>query len=169
MKLTSLRPNIHFAKKWPQLLADMLLVAVFIVAGMLLARWIWLFFSPASPVLPVKQKQTISSQSATIIAGHWFSASTGHRIALRSNSNVDFKLMGVYAPTAAASGFAVFKMADGKQRSVLLKEKIVDGVNLIAIREESVDVGREGATQKLELAKSESKAKVSQPYRLPRK
>jgi hypothetical protein len=154
MKLTSLRSKIRFEKKWPELLADILLAAVFVLGGMLLAHWIWLFFAPVASVLPIKSERSASTQSATILAGHWFKYSSSQVVAVVPSS-VNFNLMGVYAPTDSTSGFAVFKMADGKQRSVLLKQEITPGVNLISVQQEGVEVGQDGATQYLKLPKNE--------------
>ena len=152
MKLATLRPSIRFEKKWPEMLAGILQVAAFILGGMLLARWIWLFFAPSIPALPVKADQAVSNQLTGIIAAHWFMPTSG-RIIAPAPAAINFKLMGVYAPSGNNPGFAIFKMADGKQKSVLLKQEIVTGVNLQSINQETVEVGQEGSTQKLGLEK----------------
>lgn len=150
MKLPALRPQIRFEKQWPDLLAAILHVAAFVLGGMLLARWIWLLFAPTVPVLPLTLEQPASSQSATILAGHWFGASAGRTMAI-APTTVNFKLMGVYAPTGSQQGFAIFKLADGKQRSVLLHQEITPGIRLQSIKQDAVQVGQEGNMQTLTL------------------
>lgn len=150
MKLAALRPKIRFEKKWPDFVARLLHAAVFILGGMLLARWIWLLFSPNVPVAPAALEQSVSSQSAIILSGHWFGQSTG-RMTAPAPSTVNFKLMGVYAPTGNKLGFAIFKMADGKQRSVFLRQEITPGIALHLIKKNSVQVGQVGSTQTLVL------------------
>ncbi len=175
MKLAALRPTIRFEKKWPEIIASLLHAAVFILGGMLLARWIWLLFSPTVLVMPPALEQAASSQSATILAAHWFTPKTGG-IAIAAPSTVNFKLVGIYAATGrqasvsktggsktadsqaadSKQGFAVFKLADGKQKSVLLHQEITAGIHLQAIKQEAVEVGQEGSTQTITLESRQS-------------
>ncbi len=180
MKLAALRPTIRFEKKWPEIIASLLHAAVFILGGMLLARWIWLLFSPTVLVMPPALEQAASSQSATILAAHWFTPKTGG-IAIAAPSTVNFKLVGIYAATGNRAGviktggnkitdsqtgdsqtsdnkqgFAVFKLADGKQKSVLLHQEITAGIHLQAIKQEAVEVGQEGSTQTITLESRQS-------------
>lgn len=157
MKLAAMRPKITLEKKWPDMLAGILHAAVFVLGGMLLARWIWLLFAPAVPVLPLKLEQPVSSQSATILAGHWFAPPSG-RMAAIAPATVNFKLVGIYAPSGDKLGFAVFKLADGKQRAVLLHQEITAGIQLHAIKPDTVEVGPEGNIQILTLDSRKSNA-----------
>jgi Type II secretion system protein C len=150
MKLAALRPKIRFEKKWPDIVAGILHAAVFILGGMLLARWVWLLFSPTVLVVPPALEQAVSSQSATILSGHWFGQNTGQTV-VAAPATVNFKLVGVYAPTGSKLGFAIFKMADGKQKSVLLHQEITAGISLQLIKKNTVQVGQAGSTQTLEL------------------
>lgn len=165
MKLAALRPTIRFEKKWPEIIASLLQAVVFILGGMLLARWIWLLFSPTELVMPPALEQAASSQSATILAAHWFTPKTGGLV-IAAPSTVNFKLVGIYAATASKTGvsktadskqgFAVFKLADGKQKSVLLHQEITAGIHLQAIKQEAVEVGQEGSTQTVMLENRKS-------------
>jgi len=166
MKLAAFRPQIRFEKKWPELSADLLQLAIFVVGGMLLARWIWLIFSPIIPVLPPASEQAASSQSATILSGHWF-ATTSAQMASLAPAAVNFKLVGIYAPSANKLGFAVFKLADGKQRAVLLHQEITAGLILRTIMPESVQVGQEGSMQTLTLENRTPTVAASFPHNVP--
>lgn len=152
MKLASFRPQIRFEKKWSELSADLLQAFLFLIGGMLLARWIWLIFSPTIPVLPPVSDQTASSHSSIILSGHWFAQPSG-RDAPIAPASINFKLVGIYAPSDKKLGFAVFKQTDGKQRAVLLNQEITPGIMLRSIMPESVQVGQEGSLQTLELEK----------------
>lgn len=162
MKLAALRPKIRFEKKWPDIFASILHAAVFVFGGMLLARWIWLLFSPTVLIVPPAPEQAVSSQSATILSSHWFGPSSG-RVAMSAPAIVSFKLMGVYAPTGSKLGFAIFKMADGKQRSVLLHQEITAGISLQSIKQDSVQVGQAGSTQTLALEARQKNATATSP------
>jgi hypothetical protein len=165
MKLAALRPTIRFEKKWPEIIASLLHALVFILGGMLLARWIWLLFSPTVLIMPPASEQAASSQSSTILAAHWFTPKNGG-IAIAAPSTVNFKLVGIYAATASnignsktgdsKQGFAVFKLADGKQKSVLIHQEITAGIALQAIKQEAVEVGQDGSTQTITLESRKS-------------
>ncbi len=143
------RPKILFEKKWPELLAVLLHAMLFILGGLLMARWSWHFFAPITQELPPKLEQTTSSQLTHVLAAHWFTPATGQIVI--AAQPVNFKLVGIYASTSSKPGFAVFKLADGKQRAVLLHEEISPGIVLLDIKPEVVEVGQQGNTQKLYL------------------
>lgn len=157
MKLAALRPNIRFEKKWPDIIASLLHATAFVLGGMLLARWLWLLFSPMVPVLPPALEQAASSQSATILAAHWFAPTAGG-VAIAAPVTASFKLVGIYAPSGDKLGFAVFKLADGKQRAVLLHQEITAGIRLHAIKPGGVELGSEGNIQTLTLESRKSNA-----------
>jgi type II secretory pathway component PulC len=71
-------------------------------------------------------------------------------------ATVNFKLMGIYAPSGDKLGFAVFKLADGKQRAVLLHQEITTGIQLHAIKPDGVEVRSEGNVQTLSLESRKS-------------
>jgi hypothetical protein len=155
MKLATFSPQIRFEKKWSELSADLLQAFLFLIGGMLLARWIWLIFSPTIPILPSASDQTVSSHSTIILAGNWFAPSSG-RGAPIAPASINFKLVGIYAPSDKRLGFAVFKQMDGKQRAVLINQEITPGIMLLSIMPESVQIGQEGSIQILELEKRTS-------------
>src|SRR5450830_1725587 len=165
MKLRTLRPKIHFEKKEPDILAAMLHAVVFVMGGMLLARWTWLLFAPVTPELPLALEQPTSSQLATIVTGHWFAPTSGQMV-VAAPATVNFKLMGIYASSGDKLGFAVFKLADGKQRAVLLHQEITAGIQLHAIKPDGVEVGSEGNVQTLSLENHKSNVTTPAPIGL---
>ena len=133
----------------------------------MLARWTWLLFAPLSPVPPQKPEQSVSSLSSTILAGHWFGLTKGRPV-VTTSATVNFKLVGIYSPTGGKPGFAVFKLADGKQRAVLLNKEITPGISLMSIKPDGVQVGQEGNTQALVLEGNKANASATAPrFSLP--
>ena len=151
MNLQMYRPKILFEKKGLELFAIFLQAVLFALGGLLLAHWLWVFFAPATLELPPKLEQTTSTQLTTVLASHWFTPATGQLVI--AASPVNFKLVGIYASANSKPGFAVFKLADGKQRAVLLNQEITSGIVLQVIKPNAVEVGQPGSTQKLSLEK----------------
>ncbi len=149
MKLNANPSKILFEKKWPDLLAGLLHVLLFILGGLMLARWTWLFLAPDSVELPPKTEQANTMQLTTLLDAHWFTPTSGRVVT--APPPVNFKLVGIYAPLNGRHGFAVFNLVNGKQRAVLLHQEITTGINLLAIGPNGVQVGEEGNLQTLSL------------------
>lgn len=149
MKLQTYRPKILFEKKGLELFAILLQAILFALAGLLLSQWMWVFFAPATLELPPKLEQMTSTQLTTVLAAHWFTPANGQLVI--SPPTVNFKLVGIYASANSKLSFAVFKLADGKQRAVLLHQEITSGIVLQDIKPNAVEVGQQGSTQKLML------------------
>ena len=147
MKLQMYRSKILFEKNGIEIFAVLLNVIMFILGGLLLARWFWVFFAPATLELPAKLEVTTSAQLTNVLAAHWFSPATTQ--AVMAAPTVNFKLVGIYAPTTSKAGFAVFKFADSKQKAVLIHQEINSGIALQNIQSDSVEVGQPGNTQTL--------------------
>lgn len=146
MKLQAYRPKILLEKKGLELFANFLQAILFAYGGLLLAHWMWVFFAPATLELPQKLEQTTSTQLTTVLAAHWFTPTNGQLV---TATPINFKLVGIYASANSEPGFAVFKLADGKQRAVLLHQEITPGIVLQDIKPNAVEVGQQGSTQKL--------------------
>ena len=161
MKLQTYRPKILFEKKSYELLAGLLHSILYVMGGLLLAHWAWLFFAPITLELPAKLEQASSTQLTTVLAAHWFSPANGQLA--KAASPVNFKLVGIYASLTSKAGFAIFKLADGKQRPVLLHQEITPGIRLQSIQPEGVEVGQDGNTQKLLLENRKASGSGSKP------
>lgn len=161
MKLQPYRPKILFEKKSYELLAALLHSLLYVMGGLLLAHWAWLFFAPITLELPAKLEQTTSTQLTTVLAAHWFSPANGQLT--MAAAPVNFKLVGIYASSSSKPGFAIFKLADGKQRAVLLHQEISPGNRLQSIKPDGVEVGQEGNTRKLLLENRKASGSAPQP------
>ncbi len=149
MKLQTFRPKIVFEKKWPELLAVLLQAILFVLGGLLMAQWSWYFILPKTLQLPPKLEQSTSTQLTSVLAAHWFTPATGQIV--MTAPPVNFKLVGTYASASSYASFAVFKLADGKQRAVLINQEINSGILLQKVNRDYVEVGQQGNTQKLYL------------------
>ncbi len=85
-----------------------------------------------------------------MLAAHWF-APRAVGVAIAAPVTANFKLVGIYVPSGDKLGFAVFKLADVKQRAVLLHQEITAGIRLHAIKPEGVELRSEGNIQTLTL------------------
>ena len=160
MKFQTYKSNIQFEKNGMELFARIIHILLISSGGFLLAYWAWILFAPTSADLPLKLEQTTSSQLTTVLAAHWFKPASGQIII--PVAPVNFKLVGIYASTSHKTSFAVFKLADGKQKSVLLNQEISSGILLQNVNADHVEIGQQGNTQKLYLENRKPNGKSSQ-------
>ena len=141
--------RIRFENPWSATVALLLHAGLWMLGAAMLARWTWVLVAPSTIAIPPQIEPATNSLIASVVAGHWFGSSLSPIAVAPAVAN--FKLVGIYAPTGNKPGFAVFKFADGKQRAVLLHQEITAGNKLQVINLTSVQVGQEGALQKIEL------------------
>jgi len=112
---------------------------------MLLASWIWKVILPG-PFAAMPQIEVAKTDlSELILASQWF----GHKGSPIPTAAINFKLVGVFSPTAAKPGFAILKMADGKQRVALLNAEILPGIKLETLGANYIEVGQTGRLTKI--------------------
>ena len=157
MKFHAYRPQIQFKKNGIEVLASTLLIILWVLGCLLLAHWAWVLFPLASVQSPPKLEQNASSQLTDVLSAHWFKPVNGQKMI--SLSTVNFKLVGIYASTIDTKSFAVFKLADGKQKSVLINQEISSGILLQNVDPDYVAVGQQGNTQNLYLENKKSSLK----------
>lgn len=132
-------------------MAGLLHALLFILGGLIFARWTWIFLTPDTAELPSKMEQATTTQLTTLLDAHWFTPAIGSIVAAPL---VNFKLVGIYSSSNDKPGFAVFNLVNGKQRAVLLHQEITAGIYLLTIRPDVVQVGKEGDMQTLNLESS---------------
>jgi len=152
MKL-KLRSYVNIEHKLDDLLVIGIKALLLVWGLMLLASWTWKVILPSTPasIPPIEEAKT--DIKVSILASHWFS----HNGAAVSDAPIDFKLIGVLTPSASKPGFAILKMADGKQRVVLLNEEIAPGVKLKSLGANYIEVGQSANLKKIMLEKSQPK------------
>jgi general secretion pathway protein C len=131
------------------------------VAGLLLARAIWLAVTPAGPLgAPPPSApllSTAASASPMALAGSDPFFPQG-ATAPDAVSGLDLALVGTRVDAASARGSAIIATADGRQQSFAVGDEIMPGVKLVAVAFESVTLDRGGARETLYIDQSPTDA-----------
>jgi general secretion pathway protein C len=131
------------------------------VAGIVLARAIWLPVTPAGPLGTPPPSPPLRSATATAsplaLAGSdpFFPQGTAAPDAV---SGLDLALVGTRVDAASARGSAIIATPDGRQQSFAVGDEIMPGVKLVAVEFESVVLDRGGARETLYIDQSPSDA-----------
>ena len=140
--------SISISKPWQNVTIGLINYSMVIVLALTLAYWFWIFFKP----LPIPKVVTLEAPEQTILpsilAAHWFDQAKKPAI-IADNTNL--KLLGVLSTTHTNPGFAIFKLADGKQTHALLNHEVLPGTQLVAITKNSVTVSQNGIESKIML------------------
>ena len=112
---------------------------------MLLASWTWKVILPRSPSAMPPIEVSKNDLVERILESHWF----GNDGSPTTFTELNFKLVGTFSPTASKGGFAIIKMPNGKQRLVLLKEEIVPGMKLETLGADYIEVRQSGSLTKI--------------------
>lgn len=116
------------------------------VLGVLLAKWTWLLFAPASPAMPAAAWE--ASGEAERVFG---TVSVADTAALSSLGNI--KLIGVFAHRTR--GFAVMQV-DEKQIGIGLGDEVKPGVKLVETHADYVLLERADIRQRVDLTGASS-------------
>ncbi len=121
---------------------------------MLLASWTWKVILPTPPAAMPTIQLGKNDLTESILVSHWF----GNKGSSTTFTEVNFKLVGTFSPTASKGGFAIIKMPDGKQRVVLLKEEILPGMKLESLGADYIEVLQDGNLTKILLENRKASA-----------
>lgn len=158
-----MQPLIRNQSKTP--LADRMLGAAealgWAVAGVLLARALWLAATPAGPLgTPPVAAAAAASPLALAGSDPFFPHSAAAPDAV---SSLDLILVGTRVDAASARGSAIIATPDGAQQSIGVGEDIMPGVKLVAVDFESVTLDRSGARETLYIDQSPAMPTREQP------
>lgn len=120
-----------------------------LIAGMLLARWTWILFSP-QPMSVFPPKSDLGSKESEVLFGRASSSSVATNSGNAALGNVH--LVGVFTGKEA---FAVLKTDEKTQRGVALGDDVVKGTKLVEVEADHVVLEHDGVRQTVYL---ESKA-----------
>lgn len=126
---------------WQRWLSRCLNVAMVALLGWTLAYWTWQILSPAPIIATPADEATEQSLLPSIQAAGWFGQSNTPAVV---QSASDMKLVGLYSSAKKHRGFAIFKLANGTQATVLLNQEITPGTKLIQISKDHVVIDRQG-------------------------
>jgi len=144
MKL-KLKSYVNVERQLDDLLVTIIKGLLIIWGLMLLASWSWKVLLPR-PTGAIPQIEVAKTElSERILNSHWF----GRNGSPISTAAINFKLVGVFSPTAGKPGFAILKMADGKQRVALLNKEILPGIKLETLGANYIEVGQTGQLTKI--------------------
>lgn len=140
-------------------------VALVLVLAWLLARWTWVFLTPAAAPAPTATSGVDLAAVARLFGG---AAPAGSATGGPSSG---LRLKGVIAPSPANIGSAVFN-AGGKDIAVNLGTELQPGVKLVAVEPDHVVIVRGGARERVDLdtrkaAVPRSATGKSSGFRLP--
>lgn len=156
------KPYIALNQQRTELLAKLAQALIMLWGVTLLAQWSWQIVMPESlPSLPpakVSQNQMLE----TITASQWFSAASNSQNSLQAS--VNFKLVGIFAPSGSSAGFAIIKTPDGKQSVVMQHEEIAPGTVLTSLGGNFITVTYNGDSRNITL---ETQSTRKQPVKNP--
>jgi Type II secretion system protein C len=138
---------------WPARLIGAVEWMGWAIAGVLVARALWLAITPAGQLgTPVA-----STASGPVLAAidPFFPQGSAAPDAV---SGLDLVLLGTRVDAATARGSAIIATPDGEQKSVGVGEEIMPGVRLVAVAFETVTLDRGGARETLYIDQSGSPA-----------
>ncbi len=134
---------------WPARLLAAAELAGWALAGLLVARLVWLALTPAGPlgqpVAPLPSGPVLVAVDPFVPQGP---------AAADAVSGLDLVLLGTRVDAASGRGSAIIATADGLQKSVGVGEEIMPGVRLAAVEFESVTLDRGGARETLYIDQS---------------
>lgn len=138
--------RIYISKPWKNTTINLINFAMMILLALTLAYWFWVFFKP----LPIPKVVPLEVPAQTILpsilACHWFNQAQRAPVVA---DNTNLKLLGVLSTTHKNPGFAIFRLADGKQTHVLLNHEVLPGTQLVAITKNSVTISQNGVESKV--------------------
>ena len=150
--------RIYISKPWQKITINLINYAMTMLLALTLAYWFWVFFKP----LPMPKVVVLEAPTQTILpsilAAHWFNQAQRATVAA---DNTNLKLLGVFSTTHSNPGFAIFKLANGKQTHALLNHEVLPGTHLVAITKNSVTISQNGVEYKVML--EENKNTASKP------
>lgn len=140
--------RLNVSRPWQKNTISIINYAMTILLALTVAYWFWVFFKPSvipKVVVLEAPEQTILP---SILAVHWFDQAQSVKMVA---DNTNLKLLGVFSSTHSNPGFAIFKLADGKQTHALLNHEVLPGTQLVAITKNSVTISQHGMESKIML------------------
>jgi type II secretory pathway component PulC len=119
-----------------------------VVLGILLARWIWVFFAPHTMVVTSAPQHESAVQTGQLF-GTAVTAAPAPAAEGVAIPNVG--LVGVFASGSGRSGFAVLKLDNARQIGVVAGKEVTAGTKLLEIQPDYVVLERAGVRQRVQL------------------
>lgn len=117
-----------------------------LLMGILLARWVWIFFAPQAMAIAV-----VPEHGAALEAGRLFGKAASGVGSAEGMALSNVQLVGVFAASAGKPGFAILKLDDKRQVGVAVGGIVVPGTKLFAAHPDYVLLERDGIQQRVNL------------------
>jgi general secretion pathway protein C len=140
--------------------------ALWVAAGVVAARGLWLAITPAGPLGVPAPAAAVAAPPALALAGSDPFFPQG-QAAADAVSGLDLALLGTRVDAASGRGSAIIATPDGKQLSFGVGDEIMPGVRLVAVAFESVTLDRSGAREQLYIDQSGGEADAAPPRQDP--
>ncbi|OSZ63254.1 hypothetical protein CAP39_14420 [Sphingomonas sp. IBVSS1] len=141
--------NSNSPPQWPARLMRAGEALGWALAGLLLARAIWLAITPAGPLGAVQAPA--AAALAGVAVDPFFPQAATPADAV---SSLDLTLVGTRVDAASGRGSAIIATPDGQQQSFGSGDEIMPGVRLVAVAFDSVTLDRGGARETLYIDQS---------------
>jgi hypothetical protein len=135
---------------WPARLLAMGELAGWALAGLLLARALWLAVTPAGALGTPAAAMAAAPATLAAVDPFFPQAATP----ADAVSGLDLVLVGTRVDAASGRGSAIIATPDGRQQSIGVGEEIMPGVRLAAVDFEAVTLDRGGARETLYIDQS---------------
>lgn len=124
-----------------------------LLMGVLLARWVWIFFAPQAIAIPASPEH-----GAALEAGRLFGQAASGVNPVEGTALSNVQLVGVFAASAGKPGFAILKLDDKRQVGVAVGGAVVPGTKLLAVHPDYVLLESGGMQQRVNLIGNRSPA-----------
>ena len=155
------RPIDWVRERWPDAVT---LVALALLCWVL-ARWTWVLFAPAAPVVVPASPAPIDIQAALdeILRARLFSGQPGAEPAPAKTAQRDLQLAGVLATAPQGRGWAVLQLEGKAHQVAATGAEIAPGLRLEQVFGDYVIVDRQGSRERLDLARRVAVAPAAAP------
>ena len=117
-----------------------------IILGVLLAKWLWIFFAPHATYTAA-----VPVHTAGVEAGRLFGMAAVPDTASQGVALPNVQLLGVFTASAGKPGFAVLKLDSNRQMGIVEGEEVAAGTKLIKVHADHVILERAGVQQRVNL------------------
>lgn len=121
------------------------------VAGVLLAKWSWVLFTPVSVSVPLPANLEVSPHTEQLFGQA--AVSTKVAQAAPTVPMPEMRLIGVFAHSRKKDAFAIMVVEGNRQVGVGVGDEIASGAKLVSVHADHVMVEFAGAQQRVELGK----------------
>ena len=117
-----------------------------LLMGILLARWVWIFFAPQAMAIAV-----VPEHGAALEAGRLFGQAASGVGSAQGTALSNVQLVGVFAASSGKPGFAILKLDDKRQVGVAVGGIVVPGTKLFEAHSDYVLLESGGIRQRVDL------------------